>query len=277
MSDLNALIAKRGQIKAQLTRFATYLRTNGGDNMDFDQVKLRAAKAKQTWKEFRCVQLQIEEEDIANEDNERYRDEFENLYFKNMAKSDHDIFSALVHNNDKITDIQKFFYLQSSLSGDAESVIKCLQTTADNYNAAWNSLIERYDNKKVLIQVHMQAIFDSEPIKKKSSSQLRKLVDALSGHMKALESLGERPSQCGTLLMHLVVSKLDAKTMREWEISSSKTEVSSISNLTNFIQSRFRVLEAVETSQQINPLQENNRMATCTNKRKGKGVNRGAV
>jgi len=150
------------------------------------------------------VQLQIEEEDVANEDNEMYRDEFENLYFENMVKSEkiikmadststnasssnvgsnahisikndntasinpnvssivklapleiqqfsgaytecaayHDIFSALVHNYDKITDIQKFFYLRSSLSGNTESVIKCLQTTADNYNAAWNSLIE---------------------------------------------------------------------------------------------------------------------------------------
>ncbi|KAF0702325.1 DUF1758 domain-containing protein [Aphis craccivora] len=183
----------------------------------------------------------------------------------------HDIFSALVYNNDKISDIQKFFYLRSSLSGDAESVIRCLQTTADNYNAAWNSLIQRYDNKKVLIQVHTQAIFDLEPIKKESSSQLRKLVDALSGHMKALESLGERPSQWGALLMHLVVSKLDAKTMREWEISST-AEVSSISNLTNFLQSRFRVLEAVETSQQINSLQENNRMATCTIKKKRSSV-----
>jgi len=36
----------------------------------------------------------------------------------------------------------------------------------------------------------------------------------------------------------------------------------------NFLQSRFRVLEAVETSQQINSLQENNRMATCVNKKK---------
>ncbi|KAF0716101.1 DUF1758 domain-containing protein [Aphis craccivora] len=85
--------------------------------------------------------------------------------------------------------------------------------------------------------------------------------------MKALESL-KRPSQWGALLMYLVVSKLDAKTMREWEISSSTAEVSSISNLTNFLQSRFRVLEAVETSQQINSLQENNRMATCTIKKK---------
>ncbi|KAF0702324.1 DUF1758 domain-containing protein, partial [Aphis craccivora] len=53
MSDLNALIAQRGQIKAQLTRFATYLRTNGGDDVDFEQIKVRTEKAKQTWEEFR--------------------------------------------------------------------------------------------------------------------------------------------------------------------------------------------------------------------------------
>jgi hypothetical protein len=76
MSDLNALIAQRGQIKAQLTRFATYLRTNGGDNVYIDQIKVRTEKAKQTWEDFRCVQQQIEEEDRGNEDNEKYRDEF---------------------------------------------------------------------------------------------------------------------------------------------------------------------------------------------------------
>lgn len=133
---------------------------------------------------------------------------------------------------------------------------------------AWNSLIQRYDNKKALIQVHTQVIFDLEPIKNESSSQLRKLVDALAGHMKALESLREKPNQWGSLLMHLIVSKLDTKTMRDWEISSSSTEVFRISNLMDFLQSRFRVLEVVETSQQINSLQENNRMATYANKKK---------
>jgi len=72
MSDLNVLITQRGQIKAQLTRFATYLRTNGGDNVDIDQIKVKAEKARQTWEDFRCVQQQIEEEDHENEDNEKY-------------------------------------------------------------------------------------------------------------------------------------------------------------------------------------------------------------
>jgi len=69
--------------------------------------------------------------------------------------------------------------------------------------------------------------------------------------------------------MHLIVSKLDARTMREWEVTSSKTEVSNISNLIDFLQSRFRVLEAVETSQQINAItfESNNNRKTNVNKR----------
>jgi len=69
--------------------------------------------------------------------------------------------------------------------------------------------------------------------------------------------------------MHLIVSKLDARTMREWEVTSSKTEASNISNLIDFLQSRFRVLEAVETSQQINAItfESNNNRKTNANKR----------
>jgi len=65
-----------------------------------------------------------------------------------------------------MSDIQKFFYLRSCLSGDAEKVIHCLQTTAENYQVAWKSLTTRYDNKRVLIQVRVKALFDLEPLKK---------------------------------------------------------------------------------------------------------------
>lgn len=34
-----------------------------------------------------------------------------------------DMFIALIHSNDALTDIQKFFYLKSALSGDAEKVV----------------------------------------------------------------------------------------------------------------------------------------------------------
>ncbi|KAF0734924.1 DUF1758 domain-containing protein, partial [Aphis craccivora] len=113
MSDLNALIAQRGQIKAQLTRFATYLRTNGGDDVDFEQIK------------------QIEEEDSANGDNEKYRDEFENLYFENMAKSEK-IFKRADSINTSAS--------PSNVGGNAHICIKNDNTASINPNV--NSIVK---------------------------------------------------------------------------------------------------------------------------------------
>lgn len=124
----------------------------------------------------------------------------------------YDIFLALVHSNKSLSNIQKFFYLRSVLLRDAKNVVKRLQTTADNYQGVWESLIARYDNKRVLVQVHIQSLFDLESIKKESSSQLRKFIDALTGHLKALGSLGQKLDDWGALLLHLVTSKLDSNT-----------------------------------------------------------------
>lgn len=69
----------------------------------------------------------------------------------------------IVHNNNSFSDTQRFFYLRSSLSGDAERSVQCLQTTSDNYQKAWASLIEQYNNKRILVQVYTKALYDITP------------------------------------------------------------------------------------------------------------------
>lgn len=107
----------------------------------------------------------------------------------------HDIFCALVLQNSSLTDIQKFFYLRSSVSGDAQKTIHFLDTTSDNYKIAWDALISRYSNKKLAVQLHTKKLFDLENINNESSTELRKLVDAINGHIKALASLGQNPKE----------------------------------------------------------------------------------
>lgn len=82
------------------------------------------------------------------------------------------------------------------------------------------SLVERYNNKKILVQVHTKLLFNLTPIKCESSVQLRKLYDSLSGNIKTLETLGQNPSQWGSLLLYLITTKLDTDTLCEWEIKS---------------------------------------------------------
>jgi len=105
----------------------------------------------------------------------------------------HDMFLALIHTNTSLMNVQKLFYLKLSLEGNALQVIKLLETTDENYEKAWKTLVNRYSNKRFLIQNHIKSMFDLEPVYKESVLKLRQLTDSIHGHMNALESLGQDP------------------------------------------------------------------------------------
>ena len=66
-----------------------------------------------------------------------------------------DMFKAMIHENDSLPKIQKFHYLKSSLSGEAERLISNLPMTASNYTSAWELLVESYGNKRLIAASHI--------------------------------------------------------------------------------------------------------------------------
>lgn len=181
----------------------------------------------------------------------------------------HDIYIAMVHNNPRIDDIQRFFHLRSCLKGEAAQVIMYIETTAANYNIAWNSVEARYNNKKVLVQSHTKELFDIPAINEEAV-QLRKLIDQLNGHMSALETLGEKPKEWGSILLHLIATKLDSSTLKAWETVSPKNEIPKVQVLLEFLEKRFKIMEAVETSSNINIRNDEKIKNNMTNCKKNK-------
>jgi len=125
---------------------------------------------------------------------------------------------------------------------------KNIETTSD---IVWTYLITRYNNKKLLVQTHVKAIYDLPTIKSKSSTSLRQFSDALHNYLLALKALGQRPDEWGSLLLHIVSTKLDADTIGEWEIKTPRSEMFKVTELLDFLDSRFHILEAVETAKSI--------------------------
>lgn len=164
----------------------------------------------------------------------------------------YDIFTALINTNSGLTAIQKFFYLRSALSGEALNCIKCFETTGGNYQVAWDSLVKRYNNKKVLIQAHVKAIYEAESVNYESSVKLRQFIDNLNGHIRALESLGQNPNAWGPLLTHVITTKLDKSTLREWAIKANGTEIETPPELITFLDTRVKMLESVESVKYVN-------------------------
>ncbi|CAI6349951.1 unnamed protein product [Macrosiphum euphorbiae] len=78
--------------------------------------------------------------------------------------------------NDRISDIQRVFHLSASLCYRVKRLksYKAYKHRA-NYIIAWESLIGRYNNKKVLIQSHTRGLYELSVITEESK-QLGKLI-----------------------------------------------------------------------------------------------------
>jgi len=85
-----------------------------------------------------------------------------------------DIFNSVIHSNTSLSNTQRFQYLRTSLTGDA-SAISSLELSDANYDVAWAILRERYDNKRVIIQTHINAILDVPTMTRENPIDLRRI------------------------------------------------------------------------------------------------------
>ncbi|KAJ8985452.1 hypothetical protein NQ317_017084 [Molorchus minor] len=129
-----------------------------------------------------------------------------------------DCFNALINDNVALTKIQKFYYLRSSLRKEALQIIESLQVSAENYDIAWKLLNERFEQKSLIIHSHVKAIFDYPCLTKENHSELRKLFDTITKHLRSLKTLGQPTDKWDTLVIYIITSKMDSVTRREWEL-----------------------------------------------------------
>lgn len=156
-----------------------------------------------------------------------------------------DAFQSLIHQNRDLTDMDKFTYLRSSLSGDALLEINAVELTAANYEVAWNALEDRYHNKKLIVKAYLDAIFAIEPMRKESFESLSQIVSDFEKNLQMLQKMEERTEGWSTILVHMVCSKLDPVTLRLWETSHNSKEVPTYRNLVNFLKNHCAVLQSV--------------------------------
>jgi len=78
-------------------------------------------------------------------------------------------FTTVIANDNELSDIEKLHYLGSSLAGVALDTIRSLVPSNANYKKAMNLLVNRFDNKVLHFQAHVQAIFGLKGVEKGSS------------------------------------------------------------------------------------------------------------
>jgi len=163
-----------------------------------------------------------------------------------------DQFNALVTNDTSLSDVQKIHYLKSCLSDQALDVVSTLASTDSSFNSALDLLRQRYDHKRRTIQSHIRAILDLPKISTSSATTLSTLLGETQKHIQSLKNLGQSVEKWDTLIIEIVLRKLDKITLQQWELSLQTTDVVPFSTLETFLDARIRSLEAFEGSQRTN-------------------------
>ncbi|XP_062698515.1 uncharacterized protein LOC134284160 [Aedes albopictus] len=156
-----------------------------------------------------------------------------------------DLYTSLIHEKPDLPAVEKFHYLKGCLAGEAKALIDPLKITRDNYQVAWQTLLKRYNNNKLLKKKQVQAIIKLPSLIKESATDLHKLVDGFDRVIQTLDQIIQPADYKDLLLVQLLSSRLDPTTRRGWEEHSSTKQQDTVKDLLEFLQRRIQILEAL--------------------------------
>ena len=157
-----------------------------------------------------------------------------------------DYFESAIHTQTNISDVQKFGYLKTSLSGVASVVIEGLSQTAVNYPTAVRLLKERFadeDARKEALYARWNALTPASP----KHTDMRKFIDAAQVTLRQLNVLGEDLAN-----NRLAVQQFQKKvpvTIRlevEKDLNTQWTLTSLIKELDTYLRVRQKVFQGSE-------------------------------
>lgn len=161
----------------------------------------------------------------------------------------HDLFLQTIHKNARLGNAQKLHYLKSVIAGEAAALIKHLSISDDNYTAAWDILVNRYDNKRMLVNNHLATFLSQQSLQVESAAGLKKLHDTTLECINAISNLKINIETWDPILIYIVSQKLDRDTIKLYEQSlHTPKEIQSLSDFMSFLENRFQSLETSKTN-----------------------------
>ncbi|KAJ8889414.1 hypothetical protein PR048_008913 [Dryococelus australis] len=225
------------------------------ENFDADYVTVELAAA-ETANESVAVDLEAHTARLAD---------FEEKYFLVMATVDamtgdskasgdpkqwpnfSNLFATLVKNNDDLSPVEKLAYMKTALHDEPHGMIQLLPISDANFEVAWKLLVDRYENKRLLVSVHVEASLQGLSASVNSPTLLRHLSCILNENVSAPNTLDVPVDQWDLILLLIVCKRLDTTLQTQWEMTLG-TELPTLKDLPAFLENHCRAQEAVSSS-----------------------------
>lgn len=177
-------------------------------------------------------------------------------------------FNTIVHQNSLLTDAEKLYYLLSKLTGKALSQVSGIAPCAENYDLILQTLTDKYDDKRMLVSMYLNQLFEFKPIQCASVTNFELFTDNFTSVVRALQNL-KLENLFDLVLIHIALKKIDSDTARAFEINYS-SKMPTFDNLVEFIKNRAKALElsqsiSLSSSRTTTTRQNNNNIRRVNN------------
>ena len=129
-----------------------------------------------------------------------------------------------MHENQELSEVQKFTYLRSTLKGSALHAIEGFEVTAANYEHTVAAILHRFNRKRIIVTSLVKSIMKLEMKEKINAASLRDLHDTLQNCIRALEGLGFKPddnAHVQMIMIPMLEMKLPQYLAEKWELELS--------------------------------------------------------
>lgn len=150
-----------------------------------------------------------------------------------------DQYLDLVHNNNNLTAVTKFYQLKSHLSGLALEAINGFKLSAIDYESAWMMLCNRYDRRDKIIDEYFKHFCDLPNltnVKEPTAIQLINMVNKTNQLIRALPNFDINVGTWDSMLMYQLKSKLDLNTFKKWLNQAKRRQNIPLSEFLEFIE-----------------------------------------
>ena len=164
--------------------------------------------------------------------------------YKNFITS----FNQVIDREFGLSNIEKFNHLLNCLQGQALETVKAFQITNENYPKALERLKNRYDNNTLIFMENVTSLFELPIVSKNNSENLRSLVDNVSALYSSLLSLGSPSDIIHSMLIYIVMEKVDEESRRKCKDSLDFTRLPTWDDCSKVLERRCQFLESVDSS-----------------------------
>lgn len=157
-----------------------------------------------------------------------------------------DMFTALYRNSSRLSPVEKMCHLIKKTQGEARELLKTCPITNDGFEMAWQNLVNRYENKRILVNAQLKNLFNISPVSQETSANIKRIQRTINDCVTNLALLKINTESWDIIFIYICSTCLPENTLNLWEqFLPNNTELPTWQEMDAFLTSRFQTLESV--------------------------------